>query len=86
MFFPLDNAALCTMQDQSDHRGRFAGVQAADWVMKHLEWFSPNCAARFMEMVTPTRLVVYGTPSLQVKDALAAFSTVYIVAFGSFSR
>ena len=64
------------MQDQSDHWGRFAGVQAADWVMKHLEWFSPNCAARFMEMVTPTRLVVYGTPSLQVKDVLAAFSPV----------
>jgi hypothetical protein len=54
--------------------------------MKHLEWLSANCAARFMEMVTPTRLVVYGTPSLQVKDALAAFSSVYIVPFGSFSR
>ena len=52
--------------------------------MKHLEWFSPNCAARFMEMVTPTRLVVYGIPSLQVKDVLAAFSPIYIVPFGSF--
>ena len=31
-------------------------------------------------------VVVYDTPSLQVKDALAAFSLVYIVAFGSFSR
>ena len=56
------------MQDQSDHWGRFAGVQAADWVMKHLEWFSPNCAARFMEMVTPTNgalmamLIAAGVP------------------------
>jgi hypothetical protein len=54
--------------------------------MTHLEWFGANCAARFMEMVTPTRFVVYGTPSQQVKDALAAFSPVYMVPFGGFSR
>jgi hypothetical protein len=54
--------------------------------MTHLEWFGANCAVRFMEMVTPTRFVVYGTPSQQVKDALAAFSPVYMVPFGGFSR
>jgi aconitase A len=61
-------------------------VQAADWVMKHPGVVQSELRCRFMEMVTPTRLVVYGTPSLQVKDALAVFSPVCIVAFGSFSR
>jgi quinol monooxygenase YgiN len=55
-------------------------------VMRHLEWFSANCAARFMEMVKPTQFVVYGTPRQQVKDALAAFSPVYMAPFGGFSR
>jgi quinol monooxygenase YgiN len=54
--------------------------------MTHLEWFGANCAARFVELVTPTRFVVYGTPSQQLKDALAAFSPVYMVPFGGFSR
>jgi hypothetical protein len=54
--------------------------------MTHLEWLGANSAARFMEMVTPTRVVVYGTPSQQAKDALAAFSPVYMVPFRGFSR
>ena len=39
--------------------------------MAHLKSFGANFASRFMEVVKPTRLVVYGTPSAQVKDALA---------------
>jgi quinol monooxygenase YgiN len=54
--------------------------------MTHLESFGANFAARFMEVVKPTRLVVYGTPSAQVKDALAGFSPVYMAPFGGFSR
>ena len=40
-------------------------------VMTHLESFSANFAVRLMEAVTPARLVVYGTPSAQVKDEIA---------------
>ena len=47
---------------------RFQDSAAA---MTHLESFGANFAARFMEVLKPTRLVVYGTPSAQVKDALA---------------
>lgn len=54
--------------------------------MTHLEWFGVNCAARFTEVVTSTRLVVYGTPSQQVKDALAALSPVYMLPLRGFSR
>jgi quinol monooxygenase YgiN len=40
-------------------------------VMTHLESFGANFAARLREAVKPARLVVYGTPSAQVKDGLA---------------
>jgi len=55
-------------------------------VMTHLESFGANFAARLMEAVKPARLVVYGKPSAQVKDALAGLSPVYMAAFGGFSR
>jgi quinol monooxygenase YgiN len=54
--------------------------------MTHVEWFGANCAERLMELVTPTRFVVYGSPNQQVKDALAAFSPVYMVPLVGFSR
>jgi quinol monooxygenase YgiN len=54
--------------------------------MTHLEGFGVNWAARFMDVVTPTRLVVYGTPSQQVKDALAGFGPVYMLPLAGFSR
>jgi quinol monooxygenase YgiN len=54
-------------------------------VMTHVGSFA-NFTARFMELVKPTRLVVYGTPSAQVKDALAGLSPVYMAPFGGFRR
>ena len=55
--------------------------------MTHLESFGANFAVRFMEVVKPTRLVVvYGTPSAQVKEALAGLSPVYMAPFGGFRR
>jgi quinol monooxygenase YgiN len=62
---------------------RFQDSAAA---MTHLESFGANFAARFMEVVTPTRMVLYGKPSAQVKDALAGSSPVYMAPFGGFSR
>src|SRR5260370_5091967 len=54
--------------------------------MTHLESFGANFAARFMEVVKPARLVVYGTPSAQVKDALAGLRPVYMAPFGALRR
>jgi hypothetical protein len=34
----------------------------------------------------PTRIVVYGTPSVEVKDALAAFNPVYMGPLGGFRK
>jgi|SRR5215510_6358913 quinol monooxygenase YgiN len=53
-------------------------------VMTHLQSFGGNFAARFMEILKPTRLVVYGEPSVQVKDALAGLNPVYMAPFGGF--
>jgi quinol monooxygenase YgiN len=54
--------------------------------MTHLESFGANFAARFMQVVEPTRMVVYGTPSAQVKEALAVMDPVYMAPFGGFGR
>jgi hypothetical protein len=39
-----------------------------------------------MEILKPTRLVVYGEPSVQVKDALAGLNPVYMAPFGGFRQ
>jgi hypothetical protein len=39
-----------------------------------------------MEAVTPARLVVYGTPSAQVKDEIAGLGPVYMAPLGGFRR
>jgi quinol monooxygenase YgiN len=62
---------------------RFQDSAAA---MTHLESFGANFAARFIKAVEPTRMVVYGTPSAQVKEALAGLSPVYMAPFGGFRR
>jgi len=55
-------------------------------VMTHLESFGANFAGRLMEAVKPARLVVYGTPSAQVKDGLAGLGPVYMAPLGGFRR
>jgi quinol monooxygenase YgiN len=55
-------------------------------VMTHLESFGANFAVRLTEAVTPARLVVYGTPSAQVKDGLAGLDPVYMAPLGGFRR
>jgi quinol monooxygenase YgiN len=55
-------------------------------VMTHLESFGANFAARLMEVAKPARLVVYGTPSAQLKDGLAGLDPVYMAPLGGFRR
>ena len=54
-------------------------------VMVHLKSFGDHFATRFAELGTPTRFVIYGTPSAQVKEALGA-NVVYMAPFMGFSR
>jgi hypothetical protein len=55
-------------------------------VMTHLQWFGPNFGERFMKILKPTRVVIYGTPSQEVKDAFAEFKPVYMARLGGFRR
>ena len=55
-------------------------------VIAHLQWFGPNFGERFMNLLKPTRWVIYGTPSAEVKDTVAAFNPVYMAPLGGFRR
>jgi hypothetical protein len=39
-----------------------------------------------MKILNPTRFVVYGTPSVEVKDAISGFNPVYMAPLGGFRR
>ena len=55
-------------------------------VMKHLVTFGEKFAGRFFEIFKPMRFVVYGSPSQEVKDALAGFGAVFMRPVGGFTR
>ncbi len=55
-------------------------------VMTHLDTFGEKFAGRFLEILKPVRFDVFGSPSEEVKEALAGFSPTYMQAVGSFSR
>lgn len=54
--------------------------------MVHLRAFGEKFADRFMAAVDPTRLVVYGTPNNELKEALGGFGPVFMAPFGGFAR
>ena len=54
--------------------------------MTHLGAFGEKFAERFMAAVDPTRIVVYGTPNNEVKEALSGFGPVFMAPFGGFAR
>ena len=55
-------------------------------IMNHLQLFGANFATRFFEILKPTRFVIYGTPSVEVKDALTASNPVYLASLGGFRK
>jgi quinol monooxygenase YgiN len=73
-----------TEDNQSCHiYERYSDSAAA---MTHLKAFGEKFAERFMAAVAVTRLVVYGTPNHEVKEALGGPSTVFMTPFGGFAR
>jgi hypothetical protein len=47
-------------------------------IIDHLQSFGPKFSERFFEILKPTRFVIYGTPSAELKDAVAPFNPVYM--------
>ena len=54
--------------------------------MVHLGGFGKNFAARFMPMIKPVRFSVYGSPSDEVKKAIAGLGPVYFAPAAGFIR
>jgi len=55
-------------------------------LMGHLQWFGPNFSERFTKILKPTRVVVYGTPSQELKEAIAGLNPVYMAPLRGFRR
>ena len=55
-------------------------------VMTHLGTFGSRFAERFLAALQPTRFVVYGAPSAEVKEALAGLGPVYMETAAGFAR
>lgn len=55
-------------------------------VLAHLVVFGEKFAGRFLELLTPVRCVVYGSPSQQVQEGLAVLNPVYMRPVGGFNR
>jgi quinol monooxygenase YgiN len=62
---------------------RYADSAAA---MVHAASFGSRYAARFFDVLAPVRLVLYGSPSAEVRAALAAFDPVVMEPAAGFSR
>ncbi len=55
-------------------------------VMTHLGTFGEKFADRFTAVLEPKRLMVYGHPSDEVKEALSGFGAVFLSPIGGFAR
>lgn len=55
-------------------------------VMAHLTSFGRYFADRFIAMTEPKNLFVYGDPSDEVKEGLAAFNPTFMKPIGGFAR
>ncbi len=54
--------------------------------MVHMSNFGKNFARRFMEVLTPKSVTLYGDPSEEVVKALAPMGVVKMTSVGGFSR
>jgi quinol monooxygenase YgiN len=52
----------------------------------HMATFGERYAARFMALLTPTRVFLYGSPNAAIRDGLAAVGAVYFAPAAGFSR
>ena len=58
----------------------------SDATVLHLQGFGTKFSKRFLALVKPTRLVVYGAPDAKAKGSLAGLNPIYMTAFNGFTR
>ena len=76
-WFVSDDKTTCHIYE------RYADSAA---VMTHLGNFGSKFAERFLDALQPTRLMVYGQPSNEVRAALAGLNPVFMAEIGGFAR
>ncbi len=54
--------------------------------MVHLGTFGAKFAERFLACVEPARLMVYGDPNAEVRNALAGLGAAHMTQFAGFAR
>ena len=74
-----------TTQDGA-HCQIYERYQDSNAVMTHLANFQQSFAERFLQILTPTRLVLYGEPSDQVLQALEPYAPIHMRFAAGFSR
>jgi quinol monooxygenase YgiN len=55
-------------------------------VLTHMASFGKNFAGHFLDCVEPVRLIVYGSPNQEAKDALEGLTPVYMAQINGFAR
>jgi len=55
-------------------------------ILIHLVTFGKEFAPRFLELLSPTRCVIYGSPSQEARNGLAVLNPVYMQPVGGFNR
>ena len=61
---------------------RYADSAAA---LAHLATFGETFAQRFLSLMTPTRVTVFGAPTDEARQALSGFNPTYLGYFGGFT-
>lgn len=58
----------------------------SEQALSHMAAFGQQFGSRFMSLLKPTSVVVYGSPSVDLQSALARLSPLYTETFAGFHR
>lgn len=76
-YFVSEDKGLCHIYERYENNAA---------VMTHLGNFGAKFADRFLAVLEPVSLTVYGDASQEVRDALAGFGAVHMIGSHGFSR
>lgn len=64
----------------------FERYRDSEAALVHMRTFGTRFARRFLDLLTPRELTVYGAPSQAVRDGLAPMGAVFLPRASGFSR
>ncbi len=75
-----------TINDDENHCHIYERYADSEAAMTHIRNFGEHFASRFMTTFEPTRWVVYGEPTEDVREALARNGALFMSPIGGFDR